>query len=340
MSNKYLSYLCMACIAAVFAACVGGNPTSSGRPFELIVVVDPGVWERPAGRALHDVLDSDMPGLPQSEPSFRIMFTSENNFDSTLKLIRNILMVNISEQFTKPAFKYAKNVYADAQVVLTIQAPDEAEFERFVKENKAAIIDFFTRVEMNRQIAMLEKEHSAVVSAKVDSIFGCSVWLPSELQSYKIGKDFFWSSTNAASGDRNFVMYSYPYTDRNTFTKEYFVHMRDSVMQANIPGYKEGVYMTTDSLLTTVRPISVQNEYAMEVRGLWRMKGDFMGGPFVSQVRLDKQNNRIVTAEIFVYSPDKMKRNLVRLMEASLYTLRLPGEQPAGELSLGVDQSK
>ena len=81
-------------------------------------------------------------------------------------------------------------------------------------------------------------------------------------------------------------MYSYPYTDKDTFTKEYFVHKRDSVMQANIPGFKEGVYMATDSLLTDVRPINVQNSYTLEARGLWRMKGDFMGGPYVSHTRL------------------------------------------------------
>ena len=42
--------------------------------------------------------------------------------------------------------------------------------------------------------------------------------------------------------------------------------------------------MSTDSLLTDVRPINVQNSYTMEARGLWRMKGDFMGGP--STIRL------------------------------------------------------
>lgn len=31
-------------------------------------------------------------------------------------------------------------------------------------------------------------------------------------------------------------------------------------MKANIPGFKEGVYMSTDSLLTDVRPINVQKQ--------------------------------------------------------------------------------
>ena len=37
-------------------------------------------------------------------------------------------------------------------------------------------------------------------------------------------------------------MYSYPYTDKDTFTKDYFIHKRDSVMKANIPGEREGMY--------------------------------------------------------------------------------------------------
>jgi hypothetical protein len=106
-------------------------------------------------------------------------------------------------------------------------------------------------------------------------------------------------------------------------------------MKINIPGASEGMYMETDSLMTDVRPISVQGEYALEARGLWRVKGDYMGGPYVSHTRLDEKNQRIITAEIFVYSPDKMKRNLVRQMEASLYTLKLPNEVQQKQIPLG-----
>lgn len=334
--KKYSFILCIALVAFVVASCgLKGNHTSSGRAYELLVVVDHGVWDRAAGRALHDALDADMPGLPQSEPSFRIMYTSPKDYDSTLKLIRNIIIVDIQDIYTKASFKYAKDVYANPQMILTIQAPNEEEFEKFVEENKKTIVDFFTRAEMNRQITFLEEKHSKFISQKVDSLFGCDIWVDAELANSKTGDHFFWASTNTGSGDRNFVMYSYPYTDKDTFTKEYFVHKRDSVMKANIPGFKEGVYMSTDSLLTDVRPINVQNSYTMEARGLWRMKGDFMGGPYVSHTRLDEKNQRIITAEIFVYSPDKMKRNLVRQMEASLYTLKLPNEVQQNQIPLG-----
>lgn len=303
------------------------TPTSSGRPYEIIVVVDPALWERAAGRALFDVLDSDVPGLPQPERAFRIMHTSPQNFDMTLKLIRNIIVVDIQDIYTQAKFKHTTDVYAAPQKILTIQAPDEKEFRAFVEENGYSIVDFFTRVEMNRRIVELKKNHSNYISTKVNSLFGYDVFVPAELISSKVGEDFFWASTNAATSDMNFVIYTYPYTDKRTFTRDFFMHKRDSVMKVNVPGAREGMYMATDTMTVDVKGIDVQGDYVLEARGLWKMKGDFMGGPFVSHTRLDKANNRIVTVEAFIYSPDKLKRNLMRMMEASLYTLSFYPQQ-------------
>ena len=331
--KKHLNYLSLCLVTLLLAACGSKGksmftPTSSGRAYEILVVIDQDIWERPAGRALFDVLDSDVPGLPQSERSFRIMYTSPANYDSTLKLIRNIVIADINKNlYTRPKFKSAQNVYAAPQSILTIQAPDEESFAAYVTQHKQVILNYFTHAEMNRQIALLEHKHNDYVATKVQSLFDCDVWVPGELVSTKQGEDFFWAGSNDATGDRNFLIYSYPYTDKNTYTKEYFVHKRDSVMKANIPGAREGMYMMTDSLMTDVKPITVQGEYALEARGLWRVKGDFMGGPYVSHVRLDRANQRIIVSEIFVYSPDKLKRNLVRQMEASLYTVKLPNSR-------------
>ena len=326
---KNFAYLCLLAMVAMLSSCTG--KTGSGRAYEVLVVVDQDLWNRPAGRALFDVLDTDVPGLPQSERSFRIMNAAPQHYDGTLKLLRNIILVDINPaKYTQPKFRYAKDVYAAPQMILTIQAPDEESFAQFVTTYSQRIIDFFTHAEMNRQIRLLEQKHSDFVSVNVKEMFGCEVWVPAELASYKKGENFFWAGTNTATGDQNFVIYSYPYTDKETFTKEYFVHKRDSVMEVNMPGAREGMYMATDTLLTDVRAINVQGAYCQEARGLWRIKGDFMGGPYVSHARVDEVNQRVIVAEIFVYSPDKMKRNLVRRMEASLYTLRLPGSVQQG----------
>lgn len=341
--KRIMIYFCWMLAVWALASCSNGKksvftPTSSGRPYEVLVVVDPGTWERPAGRALFNALDTDVPGLPQSERSFRISFTSPDGFDRVLKVFRNIIMVKIDSVYTQPKFKYAENVYAVPQMIMTIQAPDEKSFETFVDAHKQTIVDFFVKAEMNRQIRLLKDKHSGMISSKVDSLFGSDIWLPSELTNYKVGKDFFWASTNTPTADMNFVMYSYPYRDKDTFTREYFIHKRDSVMKENIPGAQPGMYMTTDSNYVETKDLGIQGEYAMEARGLWHVKGDMMGGPFVSHARVDKANGRVVVVESFIYSPDKLKRNLMRQMEASLYTLKLPKEKAPEAIPLDVPQ--
>ena len=110
------------------------------------------------------------------------MYTAPSNYDATLKLIRNIIIVDVNKDlYTQPKFKYARNVYAAPQSILTIQAPDEASFEKFVEENRQVIIDFFTHAEMNRQISVLKDKHSDYIATKVKSQFDCDVWVPGEL---------------------------------------------------------------------------------------------------------------------------------------------------------------
>lgn len=301
------------------------TPVSSGRPYEVMVVADDRCWMSPDS-ALYHVLDTDVPGLPQAERSFRISRIRPAHFDRTMRLFRNIIMVDINpEKYTQVRFKYTRDAYASPQMIMTIQAPSQVEFADYVSKNGQVIIDFFTRAEMNRQVKLFEKKHSPMVSAKVGSLFGCDIWMPSEMESSKEGKNFFWASTNL--NDMNFVMYAYPFRSNDTFTKEYFIHKRDSVMKVNLPGYKEGVFMqTADSALVEVRDLNLHGDYVFEARGLWEMNGDAMGGPFVSIVRVDRQSANVIVAECFVYNPGKLKRDQMRKLNAALYTLRLPEE--------------
>ena len=85
---KKFSYFCLLALMALMTSCTGKSV--SGRAYEVLVVVDQQVWERPAGRALFNVLDTDVPGLPQSERSFRIMNAAPQHYDGTLKLLRGI----------------------------------------------------------------------------------------------------------------------------------------------------------------------------------------------------------------------------------------------------------
>ena len=49
-------------------------------------------------------------------------------------------------------------------------------------------------------------------------------------------------------------------------------------------------------------------------------------------------NGRIIVAEAFVYAPESLKRDLIRRMEAALYTLQLPKQEEVNNLSYGLEE--
>jgi hypothetical protein len=328
-------YSSLISVIFVFASCHKEGksiviPVSSGRPYEVLVVADDQCWNSPDSALFH-VLDTDVPGLPQPERSFRISRVRPESFNRSTRLFRNIIIADIQDIYTQTKFKYTRDAYASPQMIMTIQSPSQEEFAEYVSRHGQVIIDFFTRAEMNREVKLLKKKHNEVLSAKVQSLFDCDIWMPVELASYKVGQQFLWASSNL--NDLNFVIYTYPYASKETFTKAYFIEKRDSVMKANLPGAKEGMYMVTaDSMFVDARNIAVQGDYAYEVRGLWEMENDAMGGPFVSHARVDRTNGRIVVVEGFVYNPGKLKRDQIRKLNAALYTLKLPQEKEVGEL--------
>ena len=315
-------------------------PNASGLPYEMLVVMDDAQWERPVGRALFNVLDTDVPGLPQSERSFRITRVEPSGMNSNMfRIMRNIIKVDIQkDRYTQPKFKFARDVYSHPQMMMTLQAPDEASLAQYIEENAQSIIDFFTKSEMNREINNLREQHNPMVSNLAKELLGVDIWVPFEVDNYKKGKDFLWASTNTGKKDMSIVLYSYPYTNTNTFTLEYFLNKRDSVMKVNIPGGPEGSYMTTQRDYVYVEDATVHGKYAQVARGLWKVQGDRMGGPFVSHSRVDEVNGRVIVAEAFVYAPEMLKRDLIRRMEAALYTLQLPQETEVNSLSYSLEE--
>jgi hypothetical protein len=93
----------------------------------------------------------------------------------------------------------------------------------------------------------------------------------------------------------------------------------DSMLHANIKGETDDAFMRiADNRMTTTK--EKEGERLIR-RGTWEMEGDAMGGPFVSHTLIDKSGKPTVTALAFVYAPEMKKRNLMRQVEASLYTL-------------------
>lgn len=301
-------------------------PEATGAPWDLLVVMDNDVWRNTeAGRALYDVLNTGIYGLPQNEPFFKISRTDEKNFTGILMPVKNIIITEISSKmYTKAKYVYSKDIWATNQSVMKIHAPDNKSFAEFVKNHADEIRSFFVKAGRDRYLSYMKTKRNRTMSKMVKAKFGFDFWVPDQMSLCNNSKEnFFWASNSSSMKRKSIVVYSYPYTSTEQLKLNNLVSARDSVMKENIPGSTIGSYMTTSkALLPSYSEMNIDGDYAVEMRGLWEVTGDVMGGPFVSLTRIDKQKGMIVTVETFIFAPNSKKRDLIRFMEASLYSLK------------------
>jgi hypothetical protein len=286
-------------------------------------------WDGLAGDIIKEELTSPVPYLPQAESSMRYTYARPDQFDGILKYVRNILIIHIDKNsYTKVSLIRESNKWAQGQAVLYLNAPDAESIDLFLNKNARFIVQHFNKEEMNRAQAFLKQTHSLVVMDHVKELFGIMLYAPSDIKSFKKAEDFLWFSNDAATGRMDILTYSFPFVDEGTFTLDYLVAKRDSVLKENIPGAFPGSYMSTEKRVVDYSATTMNGKYCGILRGLWRMEGgDMMGGPFVSYARVDAPNKRVIVTEGFVYEPRKDKRNYIRRLEAALQTTLFPDEQ-------------
>lgn len=319
-------------------------PSVTGTQYEILVVMGDSAWKQPAGRSLVALLDQDMFGLPQPEPVLDVHQCSQVAFTDVLKPSRNLIITEISDKYTAPKITYGKDRWASPQSVVKIVAPNDSTFKATVEKYGNQILDYFIKTERERSIAFNKNYINEKDKSEIEKMFGIQIDIPQGISKATKKKDFYWITNDQVAVNQNIVIYSYPYTDKNTFTKEYILAKRDSIMKANIPGEIKGSFMGTERKYVEpeFKEVWVNNGYCAEVRGLWRMmNGAAMGGPFISHTRLDEIHQRVITMEAFVFAPGKKKRNPIRQLEAVLYSAKLPQEINAlNEVSVTAEKKK
>lgn len=331
LNMKHIAgFLTLFAVVVLFTSCDGrgGFLSASGSANEVLVLMDDSSWEDDAGRALFDVLNSNAKALPQPEPNFRILHITPENFSSTFKMARNIVIPEISNIYSKPRLAAELDQYAMGQVILNIYAPDNESFSEFVLENKETIVEYFAQKEVERNASWLKHEIKAPV-ARAQQKFGINIHFPRGVVNFEESDNFFWATNNAGRGRRDIVIYQVPYTSESIFERDSLIQLRNEMMGEHVTG-SFGSQMSTSPVYTPdYRRIEYEGIFRAELRGLWEMTTDMMGGPFVMHAFVNENTGMVVVVEAYVYAPEMNKRNLMRNLEAVLYTISIPTPEDA-----------
>lgn len=337
MDIRNISCLLLLSLLTLFGVSCTSKKTpfkASGRALEVVTVIPDEYMTDELKDSLRGAFSGPIGVLPQDEPWCDLLFTSSSKFSSLFQIFRNILFVDIdSTRYTRPAFHISRDQWAAGQLIVSVRAENFESFRKMIRQNAGMLGRMFYKEELKRRCDELRKTYSSSMQKLVeDSIGGVTINPIADIKFTKAEEGFVWGSDLNTQGRKDLVVYTFPYTSHETFTPNYLVAKRDSVLGRHILGEYLNSYMTTEK---RVAPMStaytLHGAYCYELRGLWSMEGDMMGGPFVMHAMVDEAHHRVVVAEAFVYAPAKEKRNLLLETEACLFTLRPVEQELSGE---------
>lgn len=295
----------------------------SGKAGEIVVVANKVYWESEPGTLIREILACDYPLLPQKEPSFTLINIPENAFTNIFQIHRNIVIVKTDEKLEEPKFIIQEDVWSAPQTVITIAAPDMASLTELIEKKREVIFNTFEQSERNRVIRNSKRYEEKSLRNIVAGAFGGSPYFPTGYSLKKRTDDFIWISYESTYINQGIFIYRYPVNDSTTMTLEGLIAARNEVMENNVPGMLEGSYMTTTMIKERepqLKWIKYKDRSFGELRGLWEVQNDYMGGPFVQHAFYDKSGKNIIVVEGFVYAPRYDKRNYLRQVESIIYS--------------------
>ncbi|MEO1051916.1 MAG: DUF4837 family protein [Bacteroidota bacterium] len=320
---------------------------AGGAPGEIILVMDSIKWNGALGSVVKEVFSGDVPGLPQDEPWFTIHQVNPENLNGMLRQSRNLIFVStyegnrrgdriIRSYYTENSLNRIKNEpdlfmftdhdeFAKGQNVLHLFSQNDALLIDRITEHREQLRGYFDEQERKHlQRKFLKAKERKGLSENLMAKHGFSIRVPFTYQVADERDDFIWLRSFGMNVKQSNIIISWQdYESQQDFDLEQLLAWRDDLGRAYVWGDDSDSYLKTETLVTpSEKAIDFKNRYAKEIRGIWKLNDNSMGGAFISYAVLDEASNRVYYLEGFVYNPAGQKRELLREVESVLWTFK------------------
>ena len=294
------------------------KPQSSGRINSISVIIDKSSWDGKIGDAIRDKYASEFIGLPQVEEAFTLNYIPYEAFTGFGRTARNIIYINKKKK-DKP--RMIRDRYARPQLFLEISGLDNESIIQGISSS----FEFSSTQFQNGEITENKNRilNSLLKDTGLDSL-NISLKIPSAYSVFKNEPETVWLQKPLKNGTSNLIIKDLngSVSDFKKINLNDVVLLRDSIGKEFIPGRVENSYMITEKeYLPYISYQTVNGFEAIETRGTWEVKGDYMGGPFINYIIKDTLNNSLLYVEGFVFSPSQRKRDKMIELEAVIKSM-------------------
>ncbi len=295
--------------------------TASGKINTIAVIIDDDLWNGEIGDSIRNKFAAPVTGIPQEEPLFTINQYPEKLLEGFMTNGRNIIVV---KKIPASNFRIINNEYAKPQNVVHITGKSVGEIIALLETHTPEVIRLIKKTEIEE--AQNRIDTALLNVTRIRRKFGITLNIPTGFKYVRDGEKFLWLKKEIISGNMNLLIYEVPVNhlsaSGNTIDK--IIKLRDSVGSMYIHGTAAGTRMITEEAYAPyLSKTTLDDLKAIETKGTWEMKNDFMAGPFINYAVLDHKNNRVLVIEGFCYAPSKEKRDLMHELEAIIKSLNI-----------------
>ena len=315
MVRESLKTLLAGCLLLLFlASCSTGGrngklPKSTGMPYEVVLEGD-------TDSIVTKMLTEDVTGLPQPEPLCRLIQVKKGKTQGSYLLVRTRIIVNIGERDFSVRLSHDENAAPQNIIRITARSTQQL-LEKLNGEKLRQIVNEVELKHLADIISCNPSKQNKEMQDEIKKMFGIDMKIPVSMNASKKAKDFIWISNNASTGMQNLLVFKVKSEERRMKNSNAaYANDKaqiDRILRTNMLGETDSMYME----------IPVLSE-----RGLWEMKGDAMGGPYVmhrihkstSQAEIQQSNDLYIVG--FVYAPEMKKKILIKQLEAAISTIK------------------
>lgn len=350
---KYIIFFIVTIIAFVSCSSDQKNkeylPKASGKSGDLLIIMDSVQWRGELGDEVRKVFAAEVPGLPQSEPMFNILWVHPSKGLSMLNQMRNLLYVFTLDQKTQGSVLLRRQFspetlakissdttfylstdqdeFSKGQQVMYLFGDTEQNLTNRLINQRQSLIDYFNRSERRRMYADLFKTKGTKgLTEFLSKEQKVEIHVPVGYRLADKQNDFVWLRSITAQTDKDIVISWKPYESEYQLLPDSVIYWRNDIAKKYLYEDPENIesYLVTEEEDASVqaRQVKLNEHFAMELRGLWRTNNRSMGGPFVSYALIDQPRGLLYYIEGFAYAPGKDKREMMRELETILWTFK------------------
>lgn len=296
------------------------KPSSTGKPSEILVVSEDNLWKSSAGDSVRSFFAGPVAGLPQPEPLYKLVQIKEDELGRMLKIHRNILIITIDSSMKTPLAEMRRDLWAVPQRVVKISASSIEGIKETFASKRDEILNLYDNAEMERLNKLYSQSRNQSAIDAVAKKFNLKLNIPADYYLAVEKDNFIWIRRETNKDGQGIIIYAYPYTDTIAFKSAKIQSVRNQFTQLFVPGPSDSSFMVVaDEFVTPIsRAISLKNQTATETRGLWEVRKDFMGGPFINYTFVDERNNMVIALDGYVYAPNESKLPLLKQVQSVL----------------------